>query len=174
MDTQDILLTIFTGILALAVFMQTLIFFGIYKTIRQLAGKMDELRKDLLKNVEIVTTKADQTLTVIQEIGNGLIPVKDKVVDAADILHQRIVKIDNFLEETTNTVRMEVAELQSRVESVSDRTEKILEDVRECLVSPVNEICAVTRGIRAGFDFLFRRRKAPPSVPDQEDEELFI
>ncbi|MEJ2109786.1 MAG: hypothetical protein P8Z37_07725 [Acidobacteriota bacterium] len=173
MDTQDILLTIFTGILALAVLMQALIYFGILKTIRRLSEKMDGLSKEVLKNVEMVSEKTNETLTVIQEIGDGFVPIKDKVVDAADILHSRVLKIDDFLEETTSTARLEVLKAKSRIESASDSVEQMLEDVRTCIMTPVNEICALTRGIRAAFDLLFRRRRPSSSVPDQ-DEEMFI
>jgi len=173
MDTQDILLTIFTGILAVAVLMQTLIFFGIFKAIRQLAGKMDGLSRDLLKNVETVTAKTNETLTAIREIGEGFIPVKEKVVDAADILHERVTKIDDFLEETTSTARQEVVKLKTRLDSASNRAEQLLEDAHSGIMGPINEICAVTRGIRAGFDLLFRRRKNIDNADDQ-DEEMFI
>lgn len=174
METQNILLTIFTGILALAVFTQMLIFFGIFKVIRQLTEKIDGLSKDLLKNVESVTARTNETLTAVREIGEGFIPVKDKVVDAADILHTRVVKIDDFMEEVTGAVRSEVLELKSKVESASDRAEQLLEEVHTCILTPVKEIGAVARGLRAGFDLLFRKRRNPPSSIEPQDDEMFI
>jgi len=174
MDTQDILLTIFTGILGVAVLMQTFIFLGMFRAIRQLNARMESLTGDLTKQVEAVSEKTNEILGIIREIGEGFIPIKDKMVDAADILHQRIVKIDGFLEETTGAARLEVHKLRSRIESASNRVEQLLEDVQDCVMTPVNEICAVTRGIRAGFDLLFRRRKPVSAEVEEPNEEMFI
>jgi len=174
MDTQDILLTIFTGILAVVVLVQTLIFFGIFRTIRQFTAKMESLNEELIRHIGGVSEKTNETLSTLRELGESLMPVKDRVAHAADLLHQRIVKIDGFLEETTDAARLEVHKLRSRIESASNRVDQLLEDVQDRVMTPVNEIFAITRGIRAGFDLLFRRRK--PAAPDVEEpnEEMFI
>jgi methyl-accepting chemotaxis protein len=173
MQTQEILLAIFTGILAVSVLMQTLIFFGIFKAIRRLTNGVHSLSKDLMKNVEVVTGKAEETLTTIRDLGNEFRPVKDKIVDAAEIVHERIVRVDEFLEETTNTARMEVQSMKDRIESATNRTEELLNMMHDRILAPVNEIYALTRGIRAGFDILFRRRRSTSAEPHQ-DEEMFI
>jgi methyl-accepting chemotaxis protein len=173
MQTQDILLTIFTGILAIAVLMQTLIFVGIFLAIRRLAEQVDRLSRDVMKNVEVVTAKTDETLAVIRDIGNGLVPVKDKIVNAAEVVHQRVVKMDEFLEETTETARSEILRVRNGFESAADRLEEMLQQMQDCVMTPVNEINAVVRGVRAGFDLLFRKRRRPAVDPDQ-DEEMFI
>ena len=180
MQTET-LLAIFTGILAVAVLMQTLIFFGMYKAVRQLVNKIDGISKDLLKNVDKVTSKAEETLTTIKDIGNGLMPVKDKVVDVTEILHQRVVKVDDFLEETTNTARLEVDRVKTRIETATDRAEELLEMLHDSILVPINQINAITRGIQAGFDFLFRRRRKPSETVQQpetdqqdDDEQMFI
>jgi hypothetical protein len=173
MQTQDILLTIFTGVLAVAVLMQTLIFFGIYKSIRRLTEWMDGMGKDLRKNMEIVTSKVDESLSSIKEITDGFKPIKDRLVDTTELIHNRIVDVDDFLAETTRTARMEVLKMQARIESASNRVEEILELAHDSVMAPLNEIGALTRGIRAGFDLLFRRRRNPSSTAPQ-DEEMFI
>ena len=176
MQTQEILLAIFTGILAVAVLMQALIFFGMYRTFRRLVDRIDGISRDLLQSADKITVKTEETLTAIQEIGNGFMPVKDKVVDAAEILHQRVVKVDDFLEETTNTARLEVDRMKARVESATNRAEELLEMVHDRILTPINEISAIVCGIRAGFEFLFRRRrKLSESETDQQDnDEMFI
>ncbi len=176
MQTQEILLAIFTGILAVAVLVQTIVIFGMYRTFRRLVDRINGISRDLLKNADKVTEKAEETLNTIQEIGNGFIPVKDKVVDAAEILHQRVVKVDDFLEETTNTARYEVDRVKARIETATSRAEELLEMVHDSILNPINEISAIVRGIRAGFDFLFRRRRKPSEfeADPQDNDEMFI
>ncbi len=175
METQEILLAIFTGILAVSVLMQTFIFFRIFKTLSRLSRRVDSLSEDLMKNVEVLTGKAEETLTAIRDISNGFIPVKEKIVDAAEIVHERVVRVDAFLEDTTNTARMEVERVKDRIESATDRAEEMLEMVHDKILIPINELNALARGIRAGFDLLFRRRRSTPVAPQQDDDdEMFI
>jgi len=89
--------------------------------------------------------------------------------------------VDDFLEETTDTARTEVERIRDRVEAATNRAEEMLEIIHDGILAPINEITAITRGIRAGFDFLFRRRRKPSrDVPQSEvveqgdDEEMFI
>ena len=178
MQTQEILLAIFTGILAVAVLMQTLIFFGMYKAVRRLVDRIDGISKDLLKNVDKVSAKAEETLSTIKDIGDGFLPVKDKVVDIAETLRQRVVSMDDFLEETTNTARSEVDKMKARIELATNRAEELLEMMHDSILVPINQINAITRGIQAGFNFLFRRRGNPskpePEADQQDDEQMFI
>ncbi|MBN2243797.1 MAG: hypothetical protein JW793_14015 [Acidobacteria bacterium] len=178
METQEILLAIFTGILAVAVLGQTVIFILAYRTMRQASDRLESAGKDLLRNVDRITAKAEETLKTLQDIGNGFMPVRDKMLDAADIVHQRVVRLDDFLEETTNGARLEVARIKDRIESATHRADELLDMVHERILVPVNEIVAITRGIRAGIDFFFRKRRhskvdVPNDAPDDE-EEMFI
>ena len=173
MQTQEILLTIFTGVLALAVLMQTLIFLGIYKSIRRVADWMDGMGKDLRRHMEVVTAKVDEGLTSIQGIADGVKPIIDKVAGTTELIHNRIADVDDFLEETTRTARVEVQRMQARIESASSRLEEMMELIQESVMAPINQFSAITRGIRAGFDLLFRRRKSTPD-PSPQDDEMFI
>ena len=171
-DTNTILL-VFTGILAIAVLMQSIIFYGIYRSIRQMNIWMDGIGKDLLRNVEIISSKVDVGVVTIQEIGDGLKPIREKLTSATDIIHKRVINLDSFLEETTDTARLEVMRIRDRIESASNKAEEILEMLHDSIITPVNEFNAIARGIKAGIDVLFRRRRNPSSATPQ-DEEMFI
>ena len=173
MQTQEILLAIFIGILVVAVLMQTLVLFWIFKALRQLTDRFESMSKDLIKNVEGVTAKAEETLAAVRDVSNALRPVKDKIVDAAEIVHERVVRVDEFLEETTNTARMEVQRMKDRIESAANRTEELLGMLHDRILVPITEMSALVHGIRAGFDFFFRRR-GKPSVAPHQDDEMFI
>jgi hypothetical protein len=103
-------------------------------------------------------------------------PVKDKVVDIAETLRQRVVSVDDFLEETTNSARSEVDKMKARIELATNRAEELLEMMHDSILVPINQINAITRGIQAGFNFLFRRRGNPPEpeADQQDDEQMFI
>lgn len=170
---HDTLLMIFTGVLAFAVLMQSLLFFGIYKSIRKMTVWMDSLGKDLLKNVEVVSAKVDEGLTTIKGIAEGLKPIEEKLTDTAEIIHRRVTKLDNFLEEATGTARLEILRIQDTIQTASRRTQETVELLNKSILAPINEISAITRAVRVGLDVLFRRRRNP-SGPSAQDGEMFI
>lgn len=168
---HDTILLVFTGILAVAVLFQTIIFFGLYKSVRRLTEWMDGMGKDLLKDVEIISSTVDETLATIKEFGEGLKPIKERIGSTTEIIQKRVTELDSFLAEATDTARLEILRIRDRIESATDRTEEILKMMHSSILVPVSELNAIARGIKVGFDVLFRRRN--PSRNTQ-DEEMFI
>lgn len=168
---NETLLMVFIGILAFAVLVQTILFFGIYRAIRRMSVYLEDLGKDLRRNAELVSAKVDEGLTAIKGLAEGFKPVRDKLADATEIIHYRITELDAFLEEATSTARQEIRHIQDSFQAASQKVEQTLETVRKSLLGPLNEISAVTRAIRVAMDVLFRRRRNPSS---SQDEEMFI
>ncbi len=169
---HDTLLTIFTGVLAVAVVIQTVLFFGMYRAIRHLSGYLDEIGKDLLRNIDLISAKADECLTSIRELAEGLKPIRDKLAATADIIHGRVTELDSFLADTTNTARLEILRIQDTIQSASEKAEHTLELLHRSIFAPINEIGAIARAIRVALDVLFRRRRNPSR--SVQDEEMFI
>ena len=170
---HDTLLTIFTGVLAFAVLMQSLLFLGIYRSIRRAAAWRDSHGRDLLKNVEVISGKMDEAFVAIQEIAKSVKPIAGKLYDTTELIYKRVAEVDAFLAETTSTARLEILRFQARIESVSRRAEEMLESLQNSLMAPINEINAITRGIRVAMDVLFRRHRNP-AITSPHDEEMFI
>jgi ABC-type transporter Mla subunit MlaD len=168
---NDTLLMVFTGVLTLAVVIQTILFFGIYRAIRQMSVYLDGVGKDLRKNVEIISAKVDEGLTAIKGLAEGFKPIRDKLADSTEIIHYRITELDAFLAETTATARQEIRHIQDSFQAALQKVEQTLETLRKSLLGPLNEISAITRAVRVAMDVLFRRRRNPSS---SQDEEMFI
>jgi hypothetical protein len=167
---HDTLLTIFTGILAFAVLLQTLLFFGIYRSIRELTSRMDGLSKDLLRNVDIISGKIDEGLATIKAVAESIKPIRERLSATTDIVYKRVMALDSFLAEAVSTARLEIMRVQDTIHSASEKTAETLELLRRGVVTPLNEINAISRAIRVGLDVLFRRRKSS----SHQDEEMFI
>jgi len=170
---QDNLLMVFTGILAFAVLLQTLLFFGIYKSIKRATELLDGLGRDLLRNVEAVSSKLEESLTTLKNTSDSLKPVTQNLVNTTQIVHDRVADIDNLLGEIVDNARLEVARIQDTIQLASRRAEEAIEIVKDSVLAPVNEIGAIVRAVRVGLDVLFRRRRNPSSASAQ-DEEMFI
>jgi phage-related minor tail protein len=169
---HDTLLTIFAGVLAFAVVLQTILFWGICKAIRQMTSHLNGMGKDLLKNVGIISAKVDEGLATIKGMADGLKPIRDNLANSTDIIHNRITELDSFLDEATTVARSEIRRIQDAIQSASKKVEQTFELVRQSILTPLGEINAVTRGFRVAMDVLFRRRKHPSS--STQDDEMFI
>jgi len=173
MPTHDQLLLVFTGVLAFAVFLQTVVFLLIYRSIRQLTAKMDSLGIDVLRNIEVVSDKVSDGLVAIKDVAEDLKPISEKLADTAEIVHHRVKEVDVFLAEAAGTARLEILRIQETLHDASRRARETIDMVRDSILGPLNEINAFTRAIRAAVDVLFRRRRAP-SGASVLDEEMFI
>jgi methyl-accepting chemotaxis protein len=166
-------LLVFTGILAFAVLIQTLLFLGIYKSIRRVSDSMDGWGKDLLRHAEVISSRVEEGLTTIKSTAESIRPITQNLVGATQIVHNRVVELDNFLAEATDTARQEIARIQDTIQLASSKAEEAVEILRDTVLAPVNEINAVIRAIRVSLDVLFRRRRNPSNASAQ-DEEMFI
>ncbi len=170
---METILTIFTGVLAFAVVVQTLLFFGIYKSIRRITVWMDGAGKELLRHISVVSSKVDECLNTVKGMGEDLKPLTAKLADTTDLVRKGISDLNAFISEATDTARVEILRIQNTMKSAGERADEIIDQLYKGILAPVNEITAITQGIRTAFDFLFRRRKSL-SRGSAQDEEMFI
>jgi len=171
---HDTLLTVFTGVLAVAVLMQSLLFFGIYRSIRKITFWMEGLGKDLAKNVEVVSAKVDEGVTAIKGLAESVKPIVERLANTTDVLHKRVLELDDFLASAVRTARLEILRIQDTIQTATRRAEETMELLRKSILAPLNEVNAIIRAIRVGLDVLFRQRRRSPSGTSAQDEEMFI
>jgi hypothetical protein len=169
---HDTLLVVFTGILAFAVLMQSILFFLMYKVIRQLTVQIDGLSKDLLKHVGRVSAKVEDTLATITSVAEIIKPVVQKLNESAEIVHGRILDLNDFLGEVTDKARLEIVELQEAVHDAMQRAQEVISALKANLLAPINQINAIIHGVRIAMDVLFRRRNKTASQSSIEDSLL--
>jgi methyl-accepting chemotaxis protein len=168
---DNTLLLVFTGILAVVVVIQTILFFGMYRAIRHMSVAVDRMGKDLLGHIQVVSGKVDEGVRAIKGIAEGFKPIRDKLEDTTDIIRNRVSELDGFIAEITDTARQEMHRIQDIVQSASEKVEETLELLRKSVLAPFNEINAISRAVRIAMDVLFRRHRKPGTV---QDEEMFI
>ncbi len=167
-------LTVFTGIVALALLLQSLAFVGLYRSVRSLSSRVDGISKDLMNTVNVLAADVGQALAAIKAVAEGVESLKDKISATSDLVHKRVSDIDSFLHDLTDAARLEVARIQDAVDTASRQVEETFEIVHRGVLVPVREITALIRGIRAGLDFLLHKPSKGPSGASRLDEEMFI
>ncbi len=170
---QDTLLLVFTGILAFAVLLQGLLFFGIYKSIRNLDKWLSVWSNDMLRNAESMSAKISEGLETVKSTAESLKPITQNLVHTTQLVHSRVVELDSFIGETTRSAQLEFMRIQDSFQLAMRRAEEAIEVLRDSILTPINEVSAVARGVRMGLDVLFRRRRNPSDLSAQDDE-MFI
>lgn len=167
------LLEIFTGVVAVSLLLQSLAFLAIHRSIRGLASRIDAVSVSLVKNITVLSEKVDQLLAIVKGMADGVRSLQENLTSTSAIVHKRVVELDSFLVEVTSAARLQVLRIQDVVDTASRRVEETIDVLQDSVVAPVTEVNAIVRGIKAGLDILFRKRKSPSSSTSQ-DEEMFI
>ena len=148
----DTLMVVFVGVLTFAVLMQSLLFLLTFLSLRR-------LNKDLLPQVQKLTKKTEETLVVITDVAETIKPVAQKLADSAEIMHDRVVKVDDFLGEIVERSRREIAGIEDTLRDVTQRIRGAIDGLSDTILMPVTRINALTRAIRVAAGVLFRRRE---------------
>ena len=148
---NNTLLAVFTGILAFAVLMQSVLFFLTFLGFRKLS-------KDLLPQVRRMADKTEETLVEIKEIAGNIRPVAEKLSDSAEIIHGRVVDVDGFLGEIMETSRREIAGIEDTLHVVTQRLRDSISILSDTILMPVSRINALTKAVRVAAGTFFRRR----------------
>ena len=171
--SMEILLALFTGIVAVSLFLQSLALLGIHRSIRNISGRIDKLSADIGRNADNVSSRASEVLAAIKAFTDRFHAMQDNLTGTSEIVQRRVVEIDAFLEETAQAARLQVARIHQTVDNASRRVEETFDILQSRVLAPINELNAVITGIRVGLDVLRGRRKRPVN-PSQQDEEMFI
>jgi hypothetical protein len=167
------LIVAFIGVAALAIAIQGMALWGLSKSVQSLTIRLEGLSRDLARNVDVLSGKADTLLTTVTGVAEKVGTLQESISATAAVINKRVVDVDAFLDEATNSVRLQMIRIQDLVETTSHRVEQTVDALHHGVVAPVTEVHAVMAGIRVAFDHLFRRRKSPSSSSHQ-DEEMFI
>jgi methyl-accepting chemotaxis protein len=171
--TLQILLALFTGIVAVSLLLQSLALWGIFRYTKQMSARFEKLANDISLKTESLATRTEQLLSAVQGFVSKLEGAQANLTATTEIVKRRAVEFDAFLEETTQAARQQIVRIQSVVENASSRVEETFEALERRVLTPINEVSAILTGIRVGLDVLLRKRKKPVN-PSHQDEEMFI
>jgi hypothetical protein len=170
---NQILLTVFTGIVAVAFLLQSLALVGIYKSLRVMSERLDRLGTDLFKTTSVLTDEIGQILNSIRTVTERTQSIQESLAATSTIVQKRVANLDAFLQEATDIARLQILRVQDVVDNASAKVEDAFDSLHHSVLTPVHEVNAIIRGFRVALDVLLRRRMTP-SASARQDEEMFI
>ncbi len=164
-------LTFLVTVITIAILMQAGAMIGIWLAIRKLPDRLDYIRADFRQRFDPLT----QTLTEI--ITNSRDPLRTITANLAEIsqtLRQRSTQVDSVVEDLVDKSRLQIIRADQLMSNLVDKVESTTDKVQETVLTPINEVSAVLKGLQSGLEFLFSRRQPAGANEATQDEQLFI
>src|SRR5437867_1796367 len=154
-----------------AVAMQAVVLWGIHRSIRAIAERIESLSASVEQRIGPLSERTQELLVSVRSAAEHFQALQKDFAATSQIIHRRVVDLDKFLAEVTDSGRLQVARVQDLVETASATMEDTVSMVQRGLIAPLAEFSALLRGIRTGFNFFFRGRASQQA---HQDEEMFI
>lgn len=157
-------------LVAAAVLVQALASLGIALAIRKIPGQVEDVRSALKQRLDPLAQ------TVTEMVADSREPIRTIATNLAEIsrmLRERTGQVDTVVGELVDKSRLQIIRVDQMVSDLVEKVETTSDAVEENVLAPIQEVAAIVKGVRAGLEFLFSRRRASVSEATQ-DEQMFI
>ena len=169
MESQQTLLVImavFTGVAAVALLLQMVFLFGIYRSVRALK----ERSMLFLDRWEPV---ADSSLKTLEQLREQSGDILGKLSDLADATKVQSEKVDSILDDVSTFSKTQLSRVDQTVEDALEKVNETTATLQKTLLAPIRQIRALATALSAIVESLFGGRRQ--SVDRATiDEEMFI
>lgn len=166
MDARFLLvISIFTGVAAVALLIQVATMIGLYLSVRS-------VQKRLLALADHVEPVLDSSRRLLEETRQHARGIFGKLQDIAETTRTQVVRIDELLTEVSAHTRATLDRLDRLAEDAAQRAEETIALVQRTILAPVRGINGAAAAVRAAVGYLTRRRSSGGRVTQEED--LFI
>jgi len=165
------MLAIVLFFVALAVVLQCGMTVAIFLALRKLPPQLEAVRNDIKQRFDPL---AD---TVTQILSNAREPLRNITVNLADIsmmIRERTSDVDGLVAELVDKSRAQVIRMDRMVSDLIQKVETTSDTLQRGVLAPIQEVSAVIKGMQAGLEFLFARRRTTSVSEAAQDEQLFI
>jgi methyl-accepting chemotaxis protein len=164
------LLIIFIVLTGLAVLLQAGMLAGMYFSMRKTSAKVEQLADEV--KTKVLPT-AELAHSMMSELRPKIANVVENVSVSTTMLRTQMERVDATLTDIVDRTRLQVIRADEFVNTTMDKLEETREVVQKTVVSPVKQLSGLMRGLGAGFEAFFSRRRGRNSVSATQDE-MFI
>jgi ABC-type transporter Mla subunit MlaD len=168
---NDGVLTVFVIVVTVAVAMQGWAMFGMWLAVRKIPGQIDQIRVDVKQQLDPLTHSANDILTGTRD---PLRTITANLAEISQTLRDRSTHVDTVVEDLVEKSRLQIIRADQLMSSLAEKVEATTEKVQETVLTPLNEISAVVKGVQSGLEFLFSRRRPAGAGDATQDEQMFI
>ena len=168
---QNTGLTIALILVALAVLIQAGMTVAIFLALRKIPGQLEAVRQDFKQRFDPLAQSVTEILVNARE---PLRTITANLADISKMLRERTSDVDGLVAELVDKSRAQVIRMDRMVSDLVEKIETTSDAVQRGVLAPVQEVSAVIKGMQAGLEFLFSRRRTTSVSEAAQDEQLFI
>jgi len=161
---------LFIAVAAIAIVIQTVIIASTLLMLRPTIENFQRIAADLQSKINPILATTGRILDDSEE------RIRSIMGDASEITHLargEAQKVDRVVTDAIERLRLQVIHADQILTGTLEVIEETGEKVRKSVITPVNQVSALLKGIKVGLDVIRGRRGASSDgVP--QDEELFI
>jgi Tfp pilus assembly protein PilN len=156
----------FTGISAVALVIQMLFLFGVYRASKAL----QERSIAFMDRWEPLADASQKTLEQVRKQSEEILK---KINDLADSSKAQMERADALITDITKTIRVQLVRVDHTVETSINKVNETVDALQKTILVPVRQVRALAVAASTVFEHLAGRRR--PTVDQVTiDEELFI
>jgi len=172
METYIFYLTIFVALLALALVVQAVAIFFVYRMITNLVEEITGWRQAIYQQTRQIMTNVEAFSAAVKESGQQVLANLSALSHDA---RRQVEKLDKTADAITDTVTgkiiNQVARMDYLVTSALDSIEQVGTRVKRAAFQPVREVTALYAGFRTALDYLKYSHKRNGPKPHRDIAE---
>ncbi len=167
------LLTVFVGIIALAVLAHSVALIVIGSGLKRLGSRIDGVSKDLLGRVDSISQQANDAFAAVKAAAAGTEAIRDNLVQSTALVRNRVAAIDAFLADATKSAQLQMAALEDFLDTTRRRLDETFDAVQQGILTPIREIGAIIAGVKTALNVLGGRSRRPVDRY-RHDDGMFV
>ena len=165
------LMATFVVVAALALALQAAVMVGIFVSVKQFLTRADGVIRDMRRRTEPFL---DTLNAIVQDSREPVHNIVTNLSDVSRTLRERTNLVDARVGEMVETFRLQVARIDQLIATSVVRVNTAADVIQSGILNPVYQASAILKGVQAGIDYFFKRRRSSSAREANQDEELFI
>jgi methyl-accepting chemotaxis protein len=166
------IITVFVVVAAVAIVMQMVILFALYKALRQTSERMEGIAGRLEQQATPVLATA---AAILDDAKPKIADITTNLTETSASVRTHVGQVGAAATEIAERARMQAARIDEFVISAAHKVEATSELLQDKVFSPMRRVRSIVTALNAGLSFFKsnrpRHRKTSGEV---EDEEMFI
>jgi methyl-accepting chemotaxis protein len=166
------IITGFVVVAAVAIVLQTVILFVLYKALRQTSDRMEGIAGRLEQQATPVLATA---AAILDDAKPKIAEITTNLAETSASVRSHVGEVGHATSEIMERARLQAVRLDEFMISAAQKVEATSELLQHKVLSPMRKVRAVVTALNAGLSF-FKSSRPPRrnSSGEVEDEEMFI
>lgn len=169
---DNTIITIFVVVAAIAIVLQTVILFVLYKALRQSSEKVEGIAARLEQQASPVLTTA---AAILDDAQPKIAEITTNLAESSASIRANVAQVGMATSEITERLRMQVARMDDFILNAAHKVEATSDLLQDKVFTPMRRVRAIVTALNAGLSFLKSNRpRRRGNEHEVEDEEMFI